>query len=78
MRMVFLTSIALVIAGSCLLGEYNDVNDVKSGTSLAKAGYIVIMAVLAFITGFDCFFWSKCSELSLDSRKVSQNVDLCA
>jgi len=78
MRTVFLVSIALVIAGSCLLGEYQDANDVKSGTNLAKAGYIAIVVVLAFIAGFDGFFWSKYSELSLDSRKVRQNVDLCA
>lgn len=78
MRIVFLVSVALVIAGSCLLGEYNDTNDLKSGTSLAKAGYIVIVAVLAFITGFDGFFWSKYNELSPDSKKVRQNVDLFA
>ena len=77
MRMVFLLSVALVIAGSCLLGEYKDANDVKLGTSLAKAGYIVIVAVLAFITGFDGFLWSEYSKLSLDSRKVSQKVNLC-
>jgi len=76
--MVFLISVALVVAGSCLLGEYNDTNDMKSGTNLAKGGYIVIVVVLAFITGFDCAFWSKYSELSFDSRKVSQNVDLRA
>ena len=76
--MVFLISVALVLAGSCLLGEYNDTNDMKSGTNLAKAGYIVIAVVLAFITGFAGAFWSKYSELSLDSRKVRQNVDLCA
>lgn len=78
MRMVFLISVALVVAGSCLLGEYNDTNDVKSGANLAKAGYIVVVVVLAFITGFDGAFWSQYSELSLDSRKVRKNMDLRA
>ena len=78
MRIVFLIAIALIVAGSCLLGEYKNANDVKSGISLAKAGYVVIVVVLAFIAGFDGLFWSKYSKLSPDSRKVRQNVDLCA
>jgi len=72
MRIVFLVSVTLVVAGSCLLGEYTDENDVNSGTSLAKAGYIVIVVVLALLAGFDGFFWSKYSKLSSDCRKVSK------
>ena len=59
LRVVFLIAIALVVAGSCLIGNYKDASSVSIGTKLAKAGYICLAGVVAGIVGFDAWLWSK-------------------
>lgn len=70
LRFFFLVGVALLIAGSVLIGEYNIPNDVSTGEKLVKAGYILLAVILAAITGFDAFFWSQRGSLDTTSRKI--------
>jgi len=70
MRLLFLAGLALLIAGSVLIGNYKNTDDVKTGLKLAKAGYIVIAVIIAIVFAFDVFFWSRSKSLSHTSRRV--------
>jgi len=70
MRLLFLAGIALLIAGSVLIGNYNNADDVKTGLKLAKAGYIEIAFIIAIVLAFDIFFWSRLKSLSHTSRRL--------
>jgi len=70
MRLLFLAGLALLIAGSVLVGNYKNSNDVKTGLKLAKAGYIVIASIIGLILAFDVFFWTRLASLSDTGKKV--------
>jgi hypothetical protein len=76
MRLLFLTGIALLIAGSVEIGNYNVPSDVSLGIKLAKAGYIILVVIVAWLAGFDVFFWTQHSSLSPSSQKVLRATTL--
>jgi hypothetical protein len=71
LRLIFLVGIALLIAGSSLTGNYNDVSSLKLGLKLAKAGYLIFVFVLAALVGGTGLLLAKSEMLCADSKKVS-------
>lgn len=70
MRLCFLAGIALLIAGSVEVGNYNVPSDVTLGIKLVKAGYIILAVIIGWLAGFDVFFWTRHSSLSPSSQKI--------
>lgn len=70
-RILFLVAIALVIAGGCLNGKYQNPQDVSTGIKLVKAGYIVLAFFVGCLVAFQIYFWARYSQLLERSRKVS-------
>jgi hypothetical protein len=52
LRIFFVIGVALLVTGSCFVGNYNNPDDVSTGEKLAKAGYLVIACVLAVLVSF--------------------------
>ncbi|KAF2100488.1 hypothetical protein NA57DRAFT_74095 [Rhizodiscina lignyota] len=67
LRVILLVGVTLVIAGSCLQGNYNNASDVSTGTKLSKAGYILFAAIVGAIIAFDLLFWTKREGLAHNS-----------
>lgn len=76
MRILFLAGIVLLIAGSVELGNYNVPSEVSLGLKLAKAGYIILVVIIAWLAGFDVFFWTQHGSLSPSSQKVLRATTL--
>jgi hypothetical protein len=70
LRGVIFVGIALLVAGSSLIGNYNDASSVTLGLKLAKAGYIVFVFILGVLAATAGLFWLKMSLLCPDSKKV--------
>jgi hypothetical protein len=71
LRLVFFIGIGLLVAGSCLIGDYRNPSSVKLGAKLAKAGYIVFVVILAGLAGFTGKMWLKKGSLGANSERVS-------
>jgi ABC-type antimicrobial peptide transport system permease subunit len=71
LRLGFLVGIGLIIGGSCLTGNYKDPSAVKLGLKLAKAGYIVLVFILAALVAFAVALWmQQTTSLGRYSQKV--------
>jgi uncharacterized membrane protein len=70
-RMIFFVGVALLISGSSLIGNYEDESLVKTGRELAKAGYLVLVFILAIMVTFAGAFWLKIRSLCDASKKVN-------
>jgi hypothetical protein len=71
LRVIFLIGVALLIAGSSLVGQYNNASSLKLGLKLAKAGYLIFVSVLAVLVAGAGVLWMKRKTLCADSNKVS-------
>lgn len=75
MRLLFFTGAGILIAGSVLAGHYDNPSDVSTGYKLAKAGDIIVVAVVAWITAYCMYLLSMRNRLSRDSsQKVGQHT----
>jgi hypothetical protein len=70
LRVIFFVGIGLLVAGSCLIGNYKDDSSVKTGLKLAKAGYLVFVFILVIMVVFVAVLWLKMQILCPDSKKV--------
>lgn len=68
--MLFISGLAILIAGGCLQGS-DSMHDVATGTKLVRAGYCIVAVFVAFVLSFQVFFWSKKRMLSCTSALVS-------
>jgi hypothetical protein len=71
LRLIFLVGIALLIAGSSLIGNYNNASSLRLGLALAKAGYMIFIFVLVVLVAGAVVLWMKRKILCTDSEKVS-------
>ena len=72
-RFLFSVSVALLVAGGCLAGEYDSPNLPSIGVKLVKAGYIVVAVIFAALLAFQAYFWMEMAKLSKSSLLVSRN-----
>jgi hypothetical protein len=70
LRALFVTGIALLVTGSCFIGNYNDPSEVSKGVKFAKAGYLVIACVLAVVVSFTALIRIRGWAISMSSIKV--------
>ncbi|KAF2672372.1 hypothetical protein BT63DRAFT_438181 [Microthyrium microscopicum] len=76
LRVLFFVGIILLVAGSVLLGHYQNPTDTQLGHKLAKAGYIVILLILAGEMLFASWMWLNSSQLRLDSKKLLKAMSI--
>jgi uncharacterized membrane protein len=70
LRIIFFVGIGLLISGSSLIGNYKDLSSVTLGLKLAKAGYIVLVFIVALIAASSAALSLKWNSLSTDSHQV--------
>ncbi|KAK8213556.1 hypothetical protein M8818_002858 [Zalaria obscura] len=68
-RVFFLAGIAILVAGSCLLGNYKSPGDTTTGIKLVRAGYVLIAAVLGILVMFGAHIWTRRTLLSASGAK---------
>ncbi|THC94048.1 hypothetical protein EYZ11_006457 [Aspergillus tanneri] len=74
LRVLFITGIALVIAGGSLEGNYWDPHDVSLGFKLTKAGYILVTIFEAGLIYFQWYCWRKRESISSASCTALQGM----
>lgn len=70
-RALFSIGVALLVAGSCLAGQYTTPNLPSIGVKLVKAGYIVVTVIFAALLGFEAYFWVNRTKLGSSGLLVS-------
>lgn len=70
-RLIFLAAVALLVAGGVYVGNYKQPSSVSLGIKLVRAGYIVVVVLLAYLIGFQVYLWIRSGQLSHCSRTVS-------
>lgn len=70
-RFLFLTGVVLLVVGGVYVGQYKDPSSVMLGSKLVRAGYIVVVVLLAYLISFQALLWSQKAHLSHSSRTVS-------
>jgi hypothetical protein len=71
LRCIFFVGIGLLVGGSSLIGDYKESSTVALGLKLAKAGYIVLVFIVALFAVSSAILSLRRNSLSADSRKVS-------
>jgi hypothetical protein len=71
LQFTFLVGIALLIAGSSLIGNFEDASMLKLGLTLDKAGYLIFLSVLVVLVAGAGVLWMKRKTLCADSKMVS-------
>lgn len=71
--MLFFVGIALLIAGSVYVGNYNSPDSVDLGRKLVKAGNVVLAAMLGALIILQAYIWKKRTGISSSSMTVSSS-----
>lgn len=69
---MFGVAIALLIAGSVLVGNYKSPSSVRHGEGLVKAGNILLVAILAALIMLQAYIWRQRRGISRASMTVSR------
>ncbi|KAL1850068.1 hypothetical protein Plec18170_007165 [Paecilomyces lecythidis] len=67
---MFVAAIALLVAGSCLVGNYKSPSSVSHGLSLVKAGNIVLISILAALIVLQIYTWQQKKGVSRASMTI--------
>jgi hypothetical protein len=70
LRVLFGCGIAILVTGSCFLGNYDKPSDLELGQKLAKAGYLVIACVLTVVVSATAAIRARGWAVSTSSIKV--------
>ncbi|GAE00158.1 conserved hypothetical protein [Paecilomyces variotii No. 5] len=63
-RIMFAVAIALLVAGGSLVGNYKSPSSVSRGLSLAKAGNVVLIVILAALIVLQIYTWQQKNSVS--------------
>ncbi|KAJ9365594.1 hypothetical protein C8Q69DRAFT_499204 [Paecilomyces variotii] len=69
-RIIFGVAIALLIAGSVLVGNYKSPSSVRHGDGLVKAGNILLVAILAALIMLQAYIWRQRRGISRASMTI--------
>lgn len=78
-KFIFPAGVLLLFIGAVYIGKYNNLTAVCLGVKLVRAGYIVVVVLLAFLIVVQAQLWTQRGRLGNSNQTVSiQRSDVAA